>query len=351
MSKKYRVIQWTTGRIGAVSLTGMIEHPNLELVGVYSYAGTKEGRDAGQLCHTSKPATGVTATADIDALLALDADCVCYTPRMSNLDDVCRILESGKNLVTPTFLFYTDEYRQRIRAACERGNASVYSVGVNPGIAGCVLPLTLSAMSRHIDRVSVHEQTNWSNLENPNTIFDVRFGRPPEEVVLEVNEVGRAMANFYRDQLCMLAEVLGAELDDVVLEQDLVVATRDNHIRTGVIPKGTVCGQRYRWLGRQAGKTRVEVDCLFTVGQEYPEHWPQIERGFTVVIEGMPSIRAHLHFTASFEQEMPMEAVAKASDTTTAMLAVNAIPNLCEAPAGILTPPQVGLVMAGRGLR
>ncbi|HEY3658407.1 MAG TPA: hypothetical protein VGL34_25850 [Steroidobacteraceae bacterium] len=351
MSKKHRVIQWTTGRIGATALTGIIEHPNLELVGVYCYSGDKEATDAGQLCHTPMPATGVTATADIDALLALNADCVCYTPRIGILDEVCRILESGKNLVTPTFLFYTEEYRQRIRTACERGGASVYSVGVNPGIAGCVLPLALSAMTRHIDRVSVHEQTNWSDIENPNTISDVRFGRPPEEVALEVNEAGRAMAYFYRDQLCMLAEILGAELDDIVLEQDLVVATRDNPFRTGVIAKGTVCGQRYRWLGRQAGKTRVEVDCLFTVGQEYPQHWPQVERGFTVVIEGVPSIRAHLYFNASYEREMPMEAVSKAANTLTAMLAVNAIPNVCEAPAGILTPPQAGLVIAGRGLR
>jgi hypothetical protein len=249
------------------------------------------------------------------------------------------------------FLFHTEENLQKVRTACQRGKASIYFVGVNPGLAGCVLPLTLSGMSRHIDRITVHEQTNWSELESAATVFDIRFGRPREEAMLEVNAFGRAVADFYKHQLYILAEILGADLDEVVLEQDLVLATRDHQIRTGIIAAGTVCGQRYRWKGLQAGMARVEVDCLFTVGQEYPLHWPQIEHGFTVVIEGMPSVRAHLQFTASYEREMPIEAVAKAAATTTAMLAVNAIPNLCEAPAGIVDPQQMGLVVAGRGFR
>ena len=33
--KKYRVIQWATGNVGSRSLRTIIEHPNLELVGLY----------------------------------------------------------------------------------------------------------------------------------------------------------------------------------------------------------------------------------------------------------------------------------------------------------------------------
>jgi hypothetical protein len=35
--------------------------------------------------------------------------------------------------------------------------------------------------------------------------------------------------------------LLTTPLDEVVLEQDLVLATRDHRIRTGVIPQGAVC--------------------------------------------------------------------------------------------------------------
>ena len=94
----YRVVQWATGNIGTRSLREVIAHPHLDLVGVYVYSGEKVGRDAGELCGLS--ATGVVATGDIDDVLALQPDCVLYMPQRCNFDEVCRLLESGANIVT-----------------------------------------------------------------------------------------------------------------------------------------------------------------------------------------------------------------------------------------------------------
>ena len=46
----YRVVQWATGNIGTRSLRTAIEHPQLDLVGVYVHSPDKAGRDAGELC-------------------------------------------------------------------------------------------------------------------------------------------------------------------------------------------------------------------------------------------------------------------------------------------------------------
>ena len=46
----YRVVQWATGNIGSRSLRAVIEHPQLELVGVHVNSPEKAGRDAGDLC-------------------------------------------------------------------------------------------------------------------------------------------------------------------------------------------------------------------------------------------------------------------------------------------------------------
>ena len=46
----YRVVQWATGNIGSRSLRAVIEHPELELVGLYVYSDAKAGQDAGELC-------------------------------------------------------------------------------------------------------------------------------------------------------------------------------------------------------------------------------------------------------------------------------------------------------------
>ncbi len=100
----YRVIQWATGNVGGHSLRNIAAHPQLELAGLYVYSPEKAGRDAGEICGIGP--LGVTATSDVDEILALDADCVAYNalgetrdPEQS-LADICRLLGSGKNVVS-----------------------------------------------------------------------------------------------------------------------------------------------------------------------------------------------------------------------------------------------------------
>ena len=49
------------------------------------------------------------ATQDADALLALDADCICYTANSDLrpdgvVDDICRMLAAGKNVVNTSYV-------------------------------------------------------------------------------------------------------------------------------------------------------------------------------------------------------------------------------------------------------
>ena len=129
----YRVIQWSTGNVGRYALRGIIGHPDLELVGLCVHSAAKDGRDAGELCGLGP--VGVTATNDADSLLALDADCVSYTATGDlrpgeAVDDLCRILESGKNVVSSSIVplvhppsadrGFVDV--ERLEAACKAGD-------------------------------------------------------------------------------------------------------------------------------------------------------------------------------------------------------------------------------------
>ena len=144
----YRVIQWGTGAVGAEMITAILDHRNdLDLVGarVYSDSQARRGRR-----HLRGPRPGRRlATADIAAILAIHADCVLYTPRIADLDDVCAILSSGKNVATTAFLFHPRRLpardRDRLHAACEQGGSSVHGSGLNPGNLSGALPLELSA--------------------------------------------------------------------------------------------------------------------------------------------------------------------------------------------------------------
>ena len=101
----YRVVQWSTGNVGRHALRCIIapSRPRARRA-CGCTAPTRSGSDAGELVRPRRP-TGVVATNDADALLALDADCVCYTATgdlrpNEAVDDMCRILESGKNVVS-----------------------------------------------------------------------------------------------------------------------------------------------------------------------------------------------------------------------------------------------------------
>ena len=98
-NRPLRVIQWATGSVGHYAIGAIAEDPGLELAGGWVHSESKQGRDAGELAGIDP--LGVAATRDKEALLALDADCVLYAPLLADTDEMCRILEAGKNLVTP----------------------------------------------------------------------------------------------------------------------------------------------------------------------------------------------------------------------------------------------------------
>src|SRR5438270_8799975 len=107
MERRYKVIQWATGTVGIHAVPAIVAHPDLELAGLWVHSESKAGRDAGEICGVAP--TGVLATNDADTLLATDADCVCYTASSDIrpgevVDDLCRILEAGKNVVNTSFV-------------------------------------------------------------------------------------------------------------------------------------------------------------------------------------------------------------------------------------------------------
>ena len=126
----YRVVQWTTGNVGVQSVTAILNRPDLELVGCYAWSEDKIGKDVGEMCGLEP--VGIAATNDVDALLALQPDCVVYNPMWLDVDEMVRILESGTNIVS-TAAFVTGPVRidasnteEAMSASFERVYAAEY---------------------------------------------------------------------------------------------------------------------------------------------------------------------------------------------------------------------------------
>ena len=82
--------------------------------------------------------SGVKATNDVDALLALKPDVVVYNPMWIDVDELVRILEAGVNVVASAS-FITGhnlgDGRDRLEDACKRGGSTLFGSGVSPGFA------------------------------------------------------------------------------------------------------------------------------------------------------------------------------------------------------------------------
>src|SRR5213079_421741 len=138
--------------------------------GLLVHSAEKAGRDAGELAGTAN--AGVKATNDVEQILALDADAVSYMATgdlrpWEAVEDMARILESGKNVVSTSVvpLIYPpaadSKAVERLEEACRKGNTSCLTSGIDPGFANDLLPLVLSGVCERIESVLVMEILNY----------------------------------------------------------------------------------------------------------------------------------------------------------------------------------------------
>ncbi|MDO3635688.1 NAD(P)H-dependent amine dehydrogenase family protein [Mycolicibacterium arseniciresistens] len=340
----HRVVQWTTGNVGTKSVQAIAANPLLELVGCYAWSADKVGRDAGELAGI--PTLGITATDDIDALLALRPDCVVYNPMFADVEELIRILESGANVVTTSEFITGDGLgpdRERIVEACLRGDATIFGSGINPGFMQ-MLSIVTAGLSDRVDRISILESFDTTIYNSPATEKPMGFGYPIDQPDLPaITEKG---SWIFREAVLLVADALGARLDEVRCSVDYAQTTEDLELPGGwTIGKGCVAGVDVRWQGVIGGREVIEVRGRWRKGQSLDPDWP-MDFGYTVEVQGRPTIRTTLSF------EPPPDFRAETLDdfvmlglTITAMPAITAIPAVVAAPPGIATYTTLPLML------
>lgn len=227
--KTYRVIQWMTGDVGQVGVRHFADNPTFDLVAVLVHSKDKVGKDAGEIAGIAP--TGVVTTDDVRSVIAMDADCVFYTPVIMDVDTVCRLLRSGKNVVTTSGFFYpTEDFRdggEQIRAACADGGTSFHGGGIHPGYAGDILPMTLARVMNRIDQIVVYEVVNVLTDAPLDHIDWMGFGKDKEKFLTEPTILGLGVP-FFAQSMHMIADGLGVSIDDVTAaDVQAAVATED----------------------------------------------------------------------------------------------------------------------------
>jgi 4-hydroxy-tetrahydrodipicolinate reductase len=339
-----RVVQWATGNIGARALRGVIEHPHLNLAGVYVTSPAKAGKDAGDLC--GLPAIGVWATTDIEEILALRADCVLYMPAACDMDEVCRLLASGANIVTTRGEFHHPESmdpvtRERVAQACAAGGTSIHSTGSSPGFISEALPLVLTSIQRRLDRLTISEFADLSRRDSPDLLFNLMgFGKPAEE--FDSRRFGFGAVSF-GPSLRLVAQTLGLPLDSVESTGEVATARQTTRIAAGTLEAGTVAAQRMIVSGIRDGHPLLRFQAMWYCTSDLDPAWDVRATGWHVLVEGDAPLDIDLRFA------VPIERMGEVSPGFTANRAVNAIPFVCAAPPGIRTTADLPQIVARLG--
>jgi hypothetical protein len=343
----YRVIQWATGGVGRAAIHEIVSHPELELVGCWVHGAGKEGVDAGEICGIDR--LGVRATRDVDALLALEADCVMYAPILANRSEVVRILASGKNVVTPLNWFYPKHQDVAdLEQACLEGGVTLHGTGIHPGGITERFPLMISALSRAVTHVRAEEFSDIRSYGAPAVVGDLMlFGKTPEEAAK--SPMLGVMSGGFLQSIDMVSDALGFALDaERRTRHEVAVATAPIDSPIGPIQPGRVAAQRFTWEGLVRGEPVITVRTNWFMGQQNLDPaWsfgPEGER-FEVEVTGDPSATLTFHgwHPASVEAGLKRNPGIVA----TAIHGVSAIPYVCRAAPGIRTYLDLPLV-AGR---
>ncbi|WP_273734014.1 dihydrodipicolinate reductase [Mycolicibacterium septicum] len=340
------VVQWTTGNVGRRSTLAILDHPELTLVGCYvTAAGGKAGKDVSDIVGLHQP-TGVVATADVDALLALKPHCVVYNPKFISVDELVRILGSGANVVT-TANFITGhclgDDRKRLLDACAKGRSSIFGSGMNPGFAN-LLGIVATGICERVDKVTVVESVDSTGYDSPETEIPVGFGRPIDAP--ELPAMARTGTGVFEDAVHLTADALGIELDDVRCEAEFAQTTEDLDLGSWHIAAGCVAGIAVSWQGIVDDQVVVDLRVRWRKGQTLNPDWT-IEHGYIVDVVGMPN--AHLKYEiwppADFKAQTMSDFMALGM-AATAMPAVQVIPAVCAAVPGIVTYNDIPLTAA-----
>jgi hypothetical protein len=329
--------------VGFHSLRHLVRHPDLELVGVHAHSPDKIGKDAAALCGLPED-TGIVATNDVDALLALGADAVVYAVKGETrphevVPELERILSSGTNVVSTAMIFliypkHADaSLRDPLEKACLRGGATLFVNGIDPGFSGDVLPMTALQLADRVEEIRVQELCDYSTYEDPEfTGVSFGFGRtadytPPLALPGVLTAGWGGMVEIVADQL-------GIELDEIHEHYERAYAEEAFDTPMMHVPKDTCAAVRFLLEGRVGGRPVVVTEHVNRLRQDMRPDWPSPPDGrpgvHRCIVTGSPSVQLEC-FVLGEDGDHNTGGVQ-----ATALRVINAIPAVCAHAPGLI---------------
>ncbi len=320
--KKIRVVQYGVGPIGAAIVRLMREKQSLEIIGAIDKDPGKAGKDLAEVVGASGGPWGISVVADAKEMLAKEPDVVLHTTSSyltSVAGQLVECLEAGASVVSTCeelaypFRKYPDLSRRLDEAAREAGVALV-GTGVNPGFVMDKLVITLGAVSQRIEKARAVRIVDASKRRLP-LQKKIGAGMTVEQFRQEVAN-GVIKHHGLPESVAMVADALGLPVEEIQEKIEPMVAQEKVVTEYLTVEPGQVTGVHQIARGLGGGAERIYMELQMYVGAK--------QSSDTVELSGTPNISMTVPGGTH-------------GDIATASVAVNCIPEILKAQAGLRT--------------
>ena len=349
-----RVIVWGTGFVGKAVLRSLIGHPAYQVVGVLVNDPAKDGLDVGDIIGSQK--IGLLATRDIPATLALDADAVAYFGPNGmhaeiNMANITAALRAGKNVVDTSMGMFQNpdrvplELKEQIERACQQGQSTFFSGGIDPGFANDLFPMTLLGLCGQVESVRTTEFIDAGSY--PDQASLQMMGLQSDMQSTPLLDTPGLMTAIWGGPLYMIADALGVKIDETREVYRRWGADKLVEFPFGRVEPGQCAAHRIELQGIVDGEPRIFIDHLHRLYEDAAPDWPRPQ------LHAVHANRIEIFGQPTIVQETVLSDPDSGDGNAggclaTGMRVFNAIPAVCEAAPGILATPDLPLI-AGRG--
>jgi len=322
VKKKIRVVQLGVGPIGAAIARLIRQKPSLEIVGAVDKDPSKAGRDLGELADASDRPWDIRISAEISPALEESPDVVVHSTSSylaSVADELLACISAGCCVVsTCEELSYPfrkhPQLSAKLDAIARQEGVALVGTGVNPGFVMDKLVLTLSAAAQRVDWARATRVVDASARRLP---LQKKIGAGLEcEEFRELVAAGRIKHHGLPESIAMTADGLGFKLDDISETIEPILAKETVKTEFLEVTPGQVAGVHQIARGTAAGQEKVLMELQMYIGAKQPSD--------TVELRGHPNLSMIIPGGTH-------------GDLATTAIAVNAIPAILQAPAGLRT--------------
>ena len=200
-----------------------------------------------------------------------------------------------------------------------------------------MVPLTLLAMQRRLDCLTITDYADMASRNSPLMIFDgLRFGTDP--AVADPNRrVGTAAST--PPTFRAVADAIGLSLDEVTTSIEYAVTRRRETIAAGTLEAGTIGAMRMGVIGLRQGKPVLRRFSIWYVARDLDPQWELRDSGWRMQVDGDTSLDVSIAFAVAAED------YARFSPGLTAHPVVNAVPYVCDAAPGLLHTTDLPMIV------